>query len=111
MNRYDKIANKLEAGIVHSLGRTVEYDLGFSDRKGTGGIFINSVNTVGYDGRNWWWIPPSGHRALYTDESKFRYSLGQEMMSSLKASRIMDILRNEFEKSQQMVAKDIKKTR
>jgi hypothetical protein len=90
--------------ILRQLRRGVEYDLTFSDRKGPGGMFINSVDTVGFDGKDWYWISSNGLKSGYSDSSRFRYELGQELMSSLKASRIMERLMGEYEASLEKVA-------
>jgi len=99
-------AGKKTAGTVHYVERAVEYDLGFSDRRVPGGIFVNKIDTVGFDGKHWYWIPTSGFKMSYSDESKFRYALSQELMSMMKASHIMEILRREINEPHQMAARN-----
>ena len=77
-------------------GKAVEYTLSSSDRRATGGVFITSVDTIGFDGRTWYWISPEGLKSAYSDENKFQYSLSQELRSSGKARNIIEQLKDEF---------------
>ena len=90
------MAREVSAGGVERKGRGVEYRLAFADRKVPGGEYISSVDSVGYDGRSWWWTAPNGMKAAYSDEARFRYALGQELRGTLKAGRIMGLLREEW---------------
>lgn len=92
------------AGYIEKNGRTFTYYLTDVDKRAPGGIFLN-VAEVGYDGKYWYFAYEGGNRNSYTDEHKFRYTLSQEMMNMQKASKIVDAVRNEYLKSQGLMAK------
>ena len=58
---------------------------------------IGDVDSVGYNGREFWWRSKSGLKNSYTDQSRFVYSLSQEMLSSSKASQLARDLKHRFD--------------
>ena len=88
----------VERNMLAAHGRRVQIDLTDRDNKLPDGSF-SFVKYVGYDGKHWDWADTrGGMRNGYSDESRFRYSLGQELMSQQKASQLMERLQEEYAK-------------
>ena len=94
-----------KAGHIQKIARTFTYFLSDEDRRANGGIFLK-VAEVGYDGKWWYFAFEKSNKNSYSDEHKFKYVLAQELMSLQKASKIMEELRNEYLKSQGLMASE-----
>ena len=70
---------------MNRIARQVEVEFGYP-----------SVSAVGFDGRSWWWKGNAGLKNVYSDESKFRYALSQQLASMQKASKMMESVKDEW---------------